>query len=115
MNGSFRKTTRRVLTKRGVLWLGQTCNLRCRFCYFADRIKSKKHPEHAFMSIDKAKGICKNLVDFYGNTAVDLQGGEPTIYPDILELTAYCNRNWIVADVDHQRNGFSGQSEMCQV
>ena len=31
-------TTRRTLSKRGVLWLGQTCNLRCYFCYFLNRI-----------------------------------------------------------------------------
>ena len=27
------------LTRRGVMWLGQTCNLRCQFCYFLDRIE----------------------------------------------------------------------------
>ena len=32
------KTKKRVLARRGVLWLGQTCNLRCYFCYFVNRI-----------------------------------------------------------------------------
>lgn len=78
------------LTRRGVVWLGQTCNLRCRFCYFQNRIKDKNHPDHPFMSLEKAKAICKGLREHYGNTAVDIQGGEPTIYPDILELVSYC-------------------------
>jgi sulfatase maturation enzyme AslB (radical SAM superfamily) len=84
-------TTHRTLTRRGVIWLGQTCNLRCQFCYFVDRVKSANHPEHAFMSLAKAKKICKTLVDIYGNNAVDIQGGEPTIYRDIFELIRYCN------------------------
>jgi MoaA/NifB/PqqE/SkfB family radical SAM enzyme len=42
------------------------------------------------MTLDKAKTICKTLRSFYGNTAVDIQGGEPTIYEDILALCAYC-------------------------
>ena len=86
----LRKTTRRVLTRRGVVWLGQTCNLRCYFCYFLNRIGNNEHPEHPFMSLEKAKAICGTLRHFYGNTAVDLQGGEPTIYPEILELVRYC-------------------------
>ena len=79
-----------MLTRRGVMWLGQTCNLRCYFCYFANRIADRNHPEHEFMDIGKAKQICKTLRGFYGNTAIDIQGGEPTIHPDILELVRYC-------------------------
>lgn len=79
-----------TLTSRGVIWLGQTCNLRCHFCYFHNRIRDLNHPAHPFMSLDKAKRICMSLRDHYGNTAVDIQGGEPTIYPDILPLVAYC-------------------------
>lgn len=84
------KTTRRTLSRRAVLWLGQTCNLRCYFCYFLNRIDDHSHPEHAFMSIEKSKQICHTLRYVYGNTAIDIQGGEPTIYPDILELIRYC-------------------------
>lgn len=89
-NRAFRKTTKRVLTRRGVLWLGQTCNLRCFFCYFVERIADTHHPEHPFMSLDKAKSICDILRALYRNTAVDIQGGEPTLHPEILELVGYC-------------------------
>ncbi len=83
-------TTRRVLTRRGVVWLGQTCNLRCRFCYFQTRIEARDHPEHPFMGLEKAMAICDTLRGHYGNTAIDIQGGEPTIYPGIGELCAHC-------------------------
>lgn len=89
-NGRFATTKRRVLTQRGVMWLGQTCNQRCYFCYFIDRIEDHKHPEHAFMTLDKAKKICNTLRYFYGNTAIDIQGGEPTIYKEIMELVRHC-------------------------
>lgn len=85
------RTLEKRLTRRGVIWLGQTCNLRCRFCYFIDRVADRAHPEHSFMSLEKAKKICRTLVDFYGNNAVDLQGGEPTLYKEIFELAAFCN------------------------
>jgi len=80
----------RKITRRGILWLGQTCNLRCHFCYFLDRIEDERHPEHAFMSLDKAKEICRTLVEHYGNNSIDIQGGEPTLYPQIYDLVAYC-------------------------
>jgi len=89
--GGVLRTKKRVLTRRGVLWLGQTCNQRCYFCYFLNKISNEEHPEHAFMSIEKAKTICKTLVDFYHNTSIDIQGGEPTIYREILELCQYCH------------------------
>jgi molybdenum cofactor biosynthesis enzyme MoaA len=80
----------RKITRRGVMWLGQTCNLRCHFCYFIDRIEDDSHPEHAFMSLEKAEEICRTLVEYYGNNAVDIQGGEPTLWPGIYDLVSYC-------------------------
>jgi len=87
----FKFTKRRVLTKRGVLWLGLTCNLRCHFCYWLNRIESKDHPEHPFMTIEKAKEICSTLVEYYNNNAIDIQGGEPTLHKNIYELVRYCS------------------------
>ncbi|MGO9004318.1 MAG: radical SAM protein [Beijerinckiaceae bacterium] len=83
-------TKEKLLTRRGVLWLGQTCNIRCHFCYFLDRINDKEHPEHAFMGLDKAKSICRDLRYKYGNTSIDIQGGEPLIWHHIYDLISYC-------------------------
>ncbi len=90
------RTRRRVLTRRGVMWLGQTCNQRCYFCYFIDRIVDQKHPEHAFMPLEKAKRITTTLRRFYGNRTIDIQGGEPTIYKDILPLIRHCREIGLV-------------------
>lgn len=86
----LKSTTHRTITRRGVVWLGQTCNLHCQFCYFIDKIHQQNHPEHAFMSLDKAKKICATLVRVYGNNAIDIQGGEPTLYREIFSLLNYC-------------------------
>jgi MoaA/NifB/PqqE/SkfB family radical SAM enzyme len=83
-------TREKLLTRRGVLWLGQTCNIRCHFCYFLDRIADKEHLEHPFMGLEKAKAICHDLRFKYGNTSIDIQGGEPTIWRHIDDLVAYC-------------------------
>jgi MoaA/NifB/PqqE/SkfB family radical SAM enzyme len=80
----------RKITRRGILWLGQTCNLRCEFCYFLDRITNDSHPEHAFMTLEKAKEICRILAQQYGNNSIDIQGGEPTLWSPIYDLVAYC-------------------------
>src|SRR5262245_45346378 len=85
------QTREKLLTRRGVLWLGQTCNIRCHFCYFLDRIEQKDHPEHPFMDLEKAKKICHDLRFKYGNTSIDIQGGEPTIWRHIEELVTYCD------------------------
>ncbi len=86
----LRSTKVRRITRRGVMWLGQTCNLRCHFCYFIERIKTKSHPEHAFMSLEKAKKVCDTLVEEYDNNAIDIQGGEPTIWSGCLDLVRHC-------------------------
>ena len=85
-------TRKRVLSKRAVMWLGQTCNQRCYFCYFIDRILDHKHPEHAFMSLEKAKQITSTLRYLYDCRAIDIQGGEPTVYKDIFELIGHCRQ-----------------------
>ena len=65
------------------------------------------------MSIEKLKKMCHTLRYYYGNTSVDIQGGEPTIYPDILELIRYCKEiglhptlitnGWALADIEKLR------------
>lgn len=97
--GALNKTKERALTRRGIIWLGQVCNLKCHFCYFTDRLSDTTHPEHGFMSLEKAKAICKTLVDFYGNNTIDIQGGEPTIWKPVYELVSYCKEIGLIPTV----------------
>ncbi len=106
-------TNHRAMCRRGVLWIGQTCNLRCHFCYFLDKIANSHHPEHAFLPLEKIKAMCKILVDVYANNSVDIQGGEPTIYRHILPLLQY--RNEIGLKPTLISNGYAlANREKCQ-
>lgn len=87
----FVKTFTRALNRRGIMWVGQTCNLRCHFCYYLDRIENPQHPEHGFMSLDKNRRICDTLVEVYHNSSVDIQGGEPTLMRELPELIRHCS------------------------
>lgn len=88
----YSMTKHRVLNRRGVMWLGQTCNIRCYFCYFLDKINTREHPEHAMMSLQKAKEMCRVMREHYGLSSVDIQGGEPTVWGPIFDLVAYCSQ-----------------------
>ena len=55
------------------------------------------------MSLEKAKEICRTLVDHYGNNSIDLQGGEPTLWPQIYELVKVLRGDRFIADYHYER------------
>ncbi len=74
------------ITTRAVLYVGYGCNLNCRFCYY--HFSNKKIWKNIFLAKIEAliyRGI-------FGNDRVDITGGEPTIYPYILELVRFCKK-----------------------
>ncbi|MEO5357201.1 MAG: radical SAM protein [Nitrospirae bacterium YQR-1] len=78
-------TTDRVLTKRAVLYVGYLCNIKCIFCYYAHT------PAKNWHTLDECKADAFLYRSEYKNEWVDITGGEPTIYPHIIELVKYCN------------------------
>lgn len=78
-------TRERHLTRRGVLWVGLRCDVRCTFCYdehLPTRDKVWVPFEDAARSLEKFRG-------FYGNTAVDFMGGEPTLHPRMVDIVQH--------------------------
>jgi MoaA/NifB/PqqE/SkfB family radical SAM enzyme len=77
------------LTKRGWLFLGENggpCNRACRFCYYAYQ------PDLVFFDVH---AIMQNIHRFryiYEFDHCDISGGEPTIYPDLLEIVKHCEK-----------------------
>jgi pyruvate-formate lyase-activating enzyme len=78
-------TTDREVTRRGVLWLGLTCDVRCKFCY--DELVASR--EKAWMPVAEATSLLDKFRFFYGNVYVDFMGGEPTLHPDVLAIVAH--------------------------
>ncbi len=79
-----KKTKNRELTKRGVLYVGYPCNIRCVFCYYA------YSPSKEWHSLDECKRDTLLYKSVYNNNRIDITGGEPTVYPHILPLLDYC-------------------------
>lgn len=78
-------STDRHLTRRGVLWLGLKCDVRCAFCYdelVASRDKGWLPTARACALLDKFRG-------FYRNEFVDFMGGEPTLHPQAVDIVAH--------------------------
>lgn len=79
------KSRERLLTRRGVLWLGLRCDVRCKFCYDEHVPAARKTwmpPGDAIRALDKFRFR-------YGNEFVDFMGGEPTLHPAIVDITAH--------------------------
>jgi len=77
--------THRELTRRGVLWLGLKCDLKCKFCY--DEHLSLR--DKTWICLDDAVKALRKFRHFYQNTFVDFMGGEPTLHPRILEIVGH--------------------------
>ena len=75
----------REITRRGVLWLGLRCDVRCKFCY-DDRVSAA---DKVWLSYEEATEALAKFRRFYANEYVDFMGGEPTLHPRILEIVGY--------------------------
>lgn len=73
------------LTRRGVLWLGMKCDVRCSFCYQENMPSSIKRwvpAEDLELALTKFRG-------YYQNEFVDFMGGEPTYHPEIERIVGF--------------------------
>ncbi len=84
----------RELTHRGRLYVGKACNLSCLFCFY------RYSPKKVFRSLRDLKKECSSNRRFYGNTHLDILGGEPTCHPRIVQLVEYCTRIGLATTID---------------
>lgn len=70
-------------TKRSVIEPSYKCNIKCKFCYhlYKDWSKYDKTLDELKKEVDDSKAR--------GNNYIDITGGEPTIYPQIVDLVKY--------------------------
>ena len=80
-------TRERHLTRRGVLWLGLRCDVRCKFCY-DERVPAG---DKAWLKAEDAVKALDKFRFYYGNEFVDFMGGEPTLHPAVLDIVAHAD------------------------
>lgn len=75
----------KIITKRFVLHVGYSCNLRCRFCYYRESLEKGDVKDLALSEIKSRLRIARKLK----KEEVDLSGGEATIRKDLPEIIQY--------------------------
>jgi sulfatase maturation enzyme AslB (radical SAM superfamily) len=74
-------------TRRGWLFLGENggpCDKACRFCYYAYQ------PDLVFFTLDTVLMIANRFRHVYHYDYCDISGGEPTIFPKIVQVVEHC-------------------------
>jgi MoaA/NifB/PqqE/SkfB family radical SAM enzyme len=83
--------------RRAVIYPTMMCNERCKFCYYLDMIDNPRKPVSDDLPLggarhrdfDRVKLELEIYRRYYDLTHVDITGGEPTIFPKIVDLVAY--------------------------
>jgi len=84
-----------ALSRSAVLDVGLKCTHSCRFCYYShldqsdDQFRGMRRAK--FRSLDECKEILFRLKEA-GFLHFDYTGGEPSLHPDIVEITRYAHR-----------------------
>src|SRR6266540_3159902 len=82
------RSRNRQLTRRGVLWVGLRCDVRCKFCYDEHLATRDK----VWITLEEATQALEKFRYYYHNAFVDFMGGEPTLHPRMVEIVGHAAR-----------------------
>ncbi|MBN2406160.1 MAG: radical SAM protein [Elusimicrobia bacterium] len=74
------------LSKRILFSIGEQCNMNCRFCFY------RFLGERKFKKVREAEAEILRLMEGYACSDIDITGGEPTVYPELMEILEFCSR-----------------------
>ena len=60
--------------------VSSTCNLRCRYCFYADVAANRHMKNYGLMSRETAETIIRRALEEAGQVTFGFQGGEPTLW-----------------------------------
>ena len=94
--------------------VNSACNLRCSYCYVAEPETYPSGFSEAGLPLESAKRILEHLRE--EAFALRLQGGEPTLYAHLLDLTAYAKQHLRFRNISIITNGldFVRHPERCE-
>jgi len=98
-------STERQITRRGVLWLGLKCDVRCKFCYdelVASREKAWMSADEAFRALDKFRYFYLTFNPYFEWTAqpeIEFQSKHSEIAPYLARAIDRCTELGIEANV----------------
>ena len=56
------------------------CNMRCRYCFYADEMEKRQKPSYGMMSKETLENVVRETLRFAtGECTFAFQGGEPTL------------------------------------
>ena len=96
------------------------CNLRCRYCFYADEMENRQQASSGIMQERTLENVIRRTLDFAeGGCTIAFQGGEPTLagldfYERCLALEKKHNRKGIVISHALQTNGYVLDEKWCQ-
>lgn len=89
-----------------------SCNMRCRYCFYADETKNRQHSSYGFMDIAVLEQcVSKALESGDGECTFAFQGGEPTLvgldfYKKLIEFENKYNDRGVLIHNALQTNGY---------
>jgi len=98
----------RRMSRRTVLYPTMVCNLQCPFCYYR-LLQTKGHQD-----LEVLKQRINRWEDFYIDS-VDVTGGEPLVYPKIVELIKYIKDKGYKATIITNMTLYSKVKELAEV
>jgi len=84
-----------TLSRGAVLDVGLKCTHSCKFCYYSYLDKSEDQFRGMRRAQFRSLAECKAILDglkAHGFINFDYTGGEPTLHPDIIEITRYAHQ-----------------------
>lgn len=88
------------------------CNMRCKYCFYADVSDAREVKSHGMMSLDTLETIVRKALDYAdGSCTFAFQGGEPTLagiefYKRLIELENQYNYKNVKIYNSIQTNGY---------
>ena len=95
------------------------CNMRCRYCFYADVSEHRETASYGVMTADCADALIARAFEFAsGPVTFAFQGGEPTLagldyYRHFTESVDRLNENRLPVSYAMQTNGYALSDELC--